>query len=105
MSQHADDGLMASKPYVATGRYIERMSNHCRGCRFDPGEALGERACPLTTLYWDFLARHETRLAANPRMTMQLRNLQRLSPARRAAIAEAADNHRRSAGCGDETPR
>ena len=103
MSQYADGGLMASKPYVATGRYIERMSNHCRGCRYQPGEALGERACPFTTLYWDFLARHESLLAANPRMTMQLRNLQRLAPARREAIARAAAAHRLSVGCGGET--
>jgi len=98
MSQYADGGVMASKPYVATGRYIERMSNHCRGCRYDPAQATGPRACPYTTLYWDFLARHETALAGNPRMTMQLRNLQRLSPERRSAIAEAANEHRSSVG-------
>jgi deoxyribodipyrimidine photolyase-related protein len=98
MSQYADGGVMASKPYVATGRYIDRMSNHCRGCRYDPAQATGPRACPYTTLYWDFLARHEAALAGNARMTMQLRNLQRLSPERRAEIAAAADAHRRSVG-------
>lgn len=90
MSQHADGGLMASKPYIASGKYIQRMSNHCGGCRFDPAKASGKGACPFTTLYWDFLAKHEARLAKNPRMVMQVKNLQRQSPEQRAAIAERA---------------
>jgi deoxyribodipyrimidine photolyase-related protein len=94
MSQHADGGLMASKPYVASGKYIQRMSNYCAGCRFDPAKAAGETACPFTTLYWDFLLRHEPRLAKNQRMTMQLKNLARLGPAERAAIRKQADRVR-----------
>jgi len=92
MSQNADGGLMASKPYVASGRYIERMSagRLCAGCRFRPGERVGDSACPFTTLYWDFLLRHEARLAANPRMVMPLKHLARLDAAERARIGERA---------------
>ncbi|MFN7931780.1 MAG: cryptochrome/photolyase family protein [Bryobacteraceae bacterium] len=90
MSQFADGGVMASKPYVASGKYIQRMSNYCDGCRYKPDEAVGERACPFTTLYWDFLMRHEAMLRKNPRMGMQVRNLDRMPAAKRAAIAERA---------------
>ncbi len=90
MSQFADGGVMASKPYCASGRYIGRMSNYCAGCRFDPAASEGERACPFTVLYWDFLMRHRKRLAGNRRMTMQLRNLQRKDRSERATIRRAA---------------
>ena len=93
MSQFADGGLMASKPYAATGKYIQRMSNHCKGCRFDPAESVGEKACPFTTLYWDFLMRHEARLAKNPRMALQVKNIARLSPEKRALITLQAQSH------------
>lgn len=91
MSQFADGGLLASKPYIATGRYIERMSDHCRGCRFDPGERVGERACPFTTLYWDFLLRHEARFASHPRLALQVKNLARIDVPQREAIRARAD--------------
>jgi deoxyribodipyrimidine photolyase-related protein len=86
---------MASKPYIASGKYIDRMSNYCASCRFDPKKATGDDACPFTTLYWDFLARHEARLAKNPRMVMQVKNLARQTPAQRQAIAERAASIRR----------
>ena len=97
MSQAADGGLMASKPYIASGKYIERQSGGrlCAGCRYKPGERTGERACPFTTLYWDFLARHETMLAKNPRTVMQVRNLARMSADERRRIAERAAAIRR----------
>ncbi len=94
MSQFGDGGVMASKPYVATGKYIQRMSNYCAGCRFDPAKRTGEDACPFTTLYWDFLLRHQRKLEGNQRMTMQLRNLARLDKAERRAIRKAADTLR-----------
>jgi len=94
MSQYGDGGVMASKPYVASGKYIQRMSNYCAGCRFDPAQSTGPRACPFTTLYWDFLLRHEPLLRRNPRMAMQVRNLARLSDADRAAIRRQAEQQR-----------
>ena len=92
LSQYADGGLTASKPYIASGRYIERMSagSLCRGCRFRPGERTGERACPFTTLYWDFMLHHERLLAANPRTRMQVRGIDRLTDEERVLIAERA---------------
>jgi deoxyribodipyrimidine photolyase-related protein len=94
MSQFADGGLMASKPYVASGKYIDRMSNHCKGCRFNPAQSTGDTACPFTTLYWDYLIRHADTLAKNPRMLMQLKNMNRLTPEEREAIALQARSHR-----------
>jgi deoxyribodipyrimidine photolyase-related protein len=97
MSQAGDGGLMASKPYIASGKYIERQSGGslCATCRYKPGERVGERACPFTTLYWDFLSRHEAMLAKNPRTVMQVRNLARVSAEERARIAERAAAIRR----------
>lgn len=92
MSQYGDGGVMASKPYVATGKYIQRMSNYCNGCRFDPSKSIGPDACPFTTLYWDFLMRHEKLLRANQRMALQVKNLARLKPGEAEAIrARAAE--------------
>jgi deoxyribodipyrimidine photolyase-related protein len=90
MSQYADGGLLASKPYVATGKYIARMSNYCAGCRYRPDRAHGDDACPYTTLYWDFLARHRERFARHPRLALQVRNLDRLPDGEREAIAARA---------------
>ncbi len=100
MSQYGDGGLMTSKPYAASGKYIHRMSGGslCAGCRYRPAERSGERACPFTTLYWDFLLRHEARLAANPRMVMQVKNLARLSDDERARIRTQAAAHRAEVG-------
>lgn len=90
MSQYADGGVMASKPYVASGRYISRMSNYCGTCRYDPAQATGDTACPFTTLYWDFLMRHRDRFANHPRTGYQWRNLTRLSTPQRRAIRQQA---------------
>ena len=90
MSQYADGGVMGSKPYIATGKYIQRMSPHCKGCRYDPAQRSGDTACPFTTLYWDFLMRHETLLAKNPRMALQVKNVVRLTDVQRQAVVERA---------------
>jgi deoxyribodipyrimidine photolyase-related protein len=91
MSQFADGGIMASKPYAATGSYIDRMSNYCSVCPYDPKQRTGEKACPFTILYWDFLLRHRMRLARNPRMKLQVRNVDRLTQRERRTIRRHAD--------------
>ncbi|QXC62233.1 cryptochrome/photolyase family protein [Aquihabitans sp. G128] len=79
MGLHADGGQMATKPYVSGGRYLARMTDHCKPCRFDPTKRTGDDACPYTTLYWDFLDRHRDRFGPNPRMAQAVRGLDRLS--------------------------
>jgi len=69
MGMHADGGAMMTKPYIAGGAYISRMSNYCGGCRFDPKKRTGEDACPFTTLYWDYLDRNADQFASNHRMS------------------------------------
>ncbi len=87
MALHANGGRFTSKPYIATGAYVDRMSDYCRGCAYQPKESTGARACPMTTLYWHFLGRHEARFAAHPRTALMIRNLRRLSEAEREAIS------------------
>ncbi|WP_034509357.1 cryptochrome/photolyase family protein [Blastococcus sp. URHD0036] len=78
MSQHADGGVLATKPYASGGAYIDRMSDYCGGCRYDPRKRVGEDACPYTAGYWAFLERNRDRLAANQRMRRPLQGLDRL---------------------------
>ncbi|KAF0095150.1 MAG: deoxyribodipyrimidine photolyase-related protein [Puniceicoccaceae bacterium 5H] len=79
MSQHGAGGIVGTKPYCATGNYIHKMSNHCDRCRYQYKQATGEQACPMTTLYYDFLDRHRDTFKDNQRMAFQLKNLQRKS--------------------------
>jgi len=87
-----------SVTYAASGRYIDRMSAYCRSCRYDPHRSEGEGACPFNYLYWDFLARQRARLAGNPRMALPDRNLDRMEPARVAAMRGQAAALRRRLG-------
>lgn len=89
MSQHADGGLVATKPYASGGAYINRMSDHCGGCRFDPKVRLGENACPYTAGYWAFLDRTAGALQRNHRMAQPLAGLRRLSD-REAVVDQEA---------------
>ena len=79
MGVHADGGQMMTKPYAAGGAYINRMTEFCKPCKYDPKLRVGEGACPFTTLYWDFLDRHREQFAKNFRMSQQIRGLDRLS--------------------------
>ncbi|WP_340684049.1 cryptochrome/photolyase family protein [Amycolatopsis coloradensis] len=79
MSQYADGGIVATKPYAAGGAYINRMSDHCGGCVFNPKKRLGQDACPFTAGYWAFLDRNADRLRGNQRMRQPLNGLDRLS--------------------------
>lgn len=86
----ADDGLLSSKPYAASGAYINRMSDYCGACVHDVKKRQGDGACPFNFLYWDFMLRHEDRLAHNPRMALAYKNVARLPPAERDAIRAQA---------------
>lgn len=90
MSQHADGGIVGSKPYAASGAYINRMSDYCGVCRYDVRKRAGPEACPFNALYWDFLERHRDRFAANPRMAQMYRTYDRLSANDRAQLHSSA---------------
>jgi deoxyribodipyrimidine photolyase-related protein len=79
MSQHADGGAMATKPYTSGGAYLNKMTDHCGSCRFDPKVRVGEDACPFTAGYWWFLDRHRSGFAGNHRMARAVQGLDRLS--------------------------
>ncbi|WP_017666695.1 cryptochrome/photolyase family protein [Sandarakinorhabdus sp. AAP62] len=91
MSQFADGGLMATKPYAAGGAYVNGMSDHCKHCRYDVKQRTGPNACPLNALYWDFLARHEALLSSNQRLWRMYDGWRRFAPEEQARIrAQAA---------------
>jgi deoxyribodipyrimidine photolyase-related protein len=91
MALHADGGLMASKPYAASGNYINKMSDYCGSCAYKVAEKSGPKACPFNYLYWDFIARNRERLAANPRMALIYKALDRLPEAEVRAMQASAD--------------
>jgi deoxyribodipyrimidine photolyase-related protein len=90
MGQFADGGLMASKPYAASANYVNRMSDYCKHCVYDPRARTGEKACPFNFFYWDFLARHYDKLKNQHRMGQMLRNLERISPQELQEIRQMA---------------
>ncbi len=86
MALFANGGRFTSKPYVASGAYVKRMSNYCDGCAYKPEVKAGAGACPMTTLYWKFLDKHERAFSSNPRTALMVKNLQRLDESERTAI-------------------
>lgn len=98
MSQHADHGVVGTKPYAASGKYIKKMSNYCEGCRYNVNARTGEDACPFNTLYWDFLIRHHDRFKGNHRMAMILKNVERMKKEERVEITSSAEAVRKRIG-------
>lgn len=90
MSQFADGGIIASKPYVSSGAYINRMSNYCKSCHYSVKNKTGEMACPFNLLYWDFLIRHEERFGSNPRMGNMYRTWYRMDDTHRETVLKDA---------------
>ncbi|MEO1131022.1 MAG: cryptochrome/photolyase family protein, partial [Planctomycetota bacterium] len=86
MAMHADGGVVGTKPYAASGKYIKRMSNYCDDCAYDPNKRSGEGACPFNVFYWDFLLRHQKRFSGNNRMSMILKNVDRMAKTERTEI-------------------
>ena len=93
MGLFADGGLLASKPYAASGNYINRMGTYCKGCRYNPKQRSGETACPFNALYWDFLARHSDGLRRNPRMALVMKQLEKIPAEELAVIRATATAH------------
>lgn len=91
MSQFADGGLVASKPYAASGQYINRMSDYCRNCSYQVRERVGDHACPFNSLYWSFLHRHRTRFENNPRMAVIYKGWDKRDAEERRTILDRAD--------------
>lgn len=90
MALFGDGGIMGSKPYAASGKYINRMSNFCSGCAYDPEDMTGEKACPFNALYWDFLARHQDKLRNNQRLPYVYSTWEKFGPDKQAAIRQKA---------------
>jgi deoxyribodipyrimidine photolyase-related protein len=92
MSQYADGGIIATKPYVSSGSYINKMSNYCGDCFYDVKDKLGEKACPFNSLYWNFLDDKREHFAKNQRMSMMLALLNKMQPEELSKIKEKAQH-------------
>lgn len=100
MSQFGDGGLLASKPYMSSGAYINRMSDYCGKCRYDVKQREGEDACPFNALYWDFLARNREKLGTNQRLAMPYRNWDRMDEKTQKSVRKQAASYLRTLGGG-----
>jgi deoxyribodipyrimidine photolyase-related protein len=93
MALFADGGIMASKPYAASGKYIQKQGDHCKACCYDPKKVTGDGACPYNSLYWHFIDRHRELLSANPRMGLILGGWRKRTDDNRAAVVSWADTN------------
>jgi deoxyribodipyrimidine photolyase-related protein len=92
MALHADAGIVGTKPYIASGAYINRMSNFCKNCEYDVNQKTGEKACPFNYLYWNFLIEHQDKFGKNPRMGIAYNNLKRLNDEDKKLITQSAQS-------------
>ncbi len=90
MALFGDGGMLGSKPYAASGKYINKMSNFCKNCFYDPNDLLGENACPFNALYWDFFARHQAQLKTNHRLTFVYSTWDKFPPVKQESIQAKA---------------
>jgi deoxyribodipyrimidine photolyase-related protein len=93
MSQYADGGIMASKPYVSSANYINKMSDYCKNCYYDHQKRIGEKACPFNSLFWNFYEKNEDKLRKNQRISMVYRNLDKMSAEERTEIIRQAEKY------------
>jgi deoxyribodipyrimidine photolyase-related protein len=94
MSQYADGGLVATKPYISSANYIHKMSDYCEECHYHRRKPLGEKACPFNSFYWAFIHRHRQSLAKNPRVAMMVRTWDRMQAGKREDLLGQADQYR-----------
>jgi deoxyribodipyrimidine photolyase-related protein len=94
MSQFADGGIVATKPYISSANYIRKMSDYCNGCNYEHGKNTGERACPFNSLYWDFLNRNRRKLEKNPRIAMMYRTWDRMKNDARKELLKQAKQYK-----------
>ncbi len=90
MSQFADGGIIATKPYVSSATYINKMSSYCKGCHYDQAKKTGDKACPFNSLYWNFYDKHEAKLGKNPRIGMMYNVWRKMNPQAKSELLEQA---------------
>ena len=93
MSQFADGGIVATKPYISSAAYIDKMSHYCGNCYYKKNEKTGDRACPFNSMYWHFIFRNQQQLSKNPRMTMMYAVWNKMNPAQQASIIQQAEDY------------
>ncbi|MEZ6193635.1 MAG: cryptochrome/photolyase family protein [Phycisphaerales bacterium] len=98
MVMHADGGVVGTKPYAASGKYIDRMSNYCADCTYNMNQRVGEQACPFNTFYWDFLIRNKSHFKKNHRMRMILKHVEKMDKQERDEITQQAEALRERMG-------